>query len=76
MTETVFSLCLTYFHHECICLTVALCDCVHGKGQHQLSQGEVTFQKVLFSQPLKQAWLVTQRWLSGSKLCYRALRLG
>ena len=47
-----------------VCLTVTLCDCIHGKEQHQLRQGERSFNKVLFSQPHKQTWLVTHHWLS------------
>ena len=30
------------------CLTVALRDCVHGKGQHQLGQGRRSFKEVQF----------------------------
>ena len=56
-------------------LTVSLCDCVHGKGQHQLGQGERSFKEVPFSQPRKQTWLATHHWLSCSQTCSRALRL-
>ena len=59
-----------------VCLTVALCDCVHGKEQHQLGQGETFFKEVLFSRPSEQIWLATHHWLSGSQRCSRALRLG
>ena len=40
-----------------VCLTVALCDCVHGKGQHQLGQGEWSFKEVPFSRMHEQTWL-------------------
>ena len=56
------------------CLTVALC--VHGKGQHQLGQGERFFKEVLFSQLHKQTWFAAHHWLSCNKLYSRALRLG
>ena len=52
------------------------CDCVHGKGQHQLGQGEKSFKEVLFSQPSEQTWLMTHHWLSCSQIYPRTLRLG
>ena len=55
-------------------LTVALWDCGHGEGQHQLGQGERSF-KVLFSRLHEQTWLATHHWLSDSQLCSRSLRL-
>ena len=58
-----------------VCLMVALCDCVNGKGQYQLSQGERFFKEVPFFRPRKQIWLATNHWLSYSQLCSRALRL-
>ena len=59
-----------------VCLRVAFCDCAHGKGHHQLGQGEGSFKEVLFSLPREQTWLATHNWMSGSQLCSRALRLG
>ena len=32
------------------------CDCVHGKGQHQLGQGERSLKGVLLFQPHQQTW--------------------
>ena len=58
-----------------VCLTVALCDCIHGKRQHQLGQGERSFKEVPFSRPCEQTWLATHYWLSCSQLCSRTLRL-
>ena len=58
-----------------VCLTVALCDCVHGKGQHQLGQEERSVKEVPFSWPREQTWLATHHWLSCSQLCSWALRL-
>ena len=62
--------------HIYVCLTVALCDCFHGKEQHQLGQRERSFKEVLFFRLCEQIWLATHRWLSCSQLCSRALRLG
>ena len=56
-------------------LTVALCDCVHVKGQHQLGWGERSFKEAPFSRPRDQTWLATHHCLSCSQLCSRALRL-
>ena len=53
-----------------------LCDCVHGKGQHQLGLREMFLKEVLFSQPHAQTWLTTHHLLMYSRLCSRALRLG
>ena len=58
-----------------VCLTAAFCDCIHGKGQHQLGQGERSVKEVPFSRLHKQTWLATHHWLSCSQLCSRALKL-
>ena len=47
---------------------VALCNCVHGKGQHQLSTGERPFKEVPFFRPHEKAWVATHHWLSCSQL--------
>ena len=58
----------------CMFLTVALCGHVHGKGQHQLGQGERSLKEVLFSRPREQTWLATHHRLSCCQLCSRAWR--
>ena len=51
------------------------CDCLHGKGHYQLSQGDRSLKGVLFSQPHKQTWLATHHGLSCRQLCFSAQRL-
>ena len=36
----------------------SLCDCVHAKGQNQLSLGERSLKGVLLSQPREITWLM------------------
>ena len=56
-----------------VSLTVALCDSVLGKGQHQLGRGERSYFPNRASKPGSRH---TIHWLSCSQLCSRALRLG
>ena len=54
---------------------LVLCDCVHGKGQHQLGLGKRSFKEGPFYRPCQQTLLPIHRWLSCSQLCSRMLRL-
>ena len=44
----------TFLYYMYLCLTVALCDCVHGKGQHQLGQGGISLKEFRASKPTSQ----------------------
>ena len=44
-----------------VCLMVALCDYVHGKGQHQLGQGERSFKEVWYQITGKSVEIMTKR---------------
>ena len=60
-----------------VCMAVyrsSLCDHGHGKGQHQLGQGERTFDGVLLFRPREKTWLATHHWLSCCHPCSETLR--
>ena len=66
--------------HTCMCMYVyrsgPLCDCVHGKRQHQPGPtGEVPQRSSLFATG-RATWFGTYCWLSCTRPCSRTLSLG